>query len=72
MTQHEGTARFEIFKDDAGGFHWRLVAATGETVAQSERYLLKASVVASARAVQMAAAEAAVQDLRETVDFDAY
>src|SRR6478609_486174 len=40
---HKVAARFEIFKDDAGGFHWRLVAATGETVAQSDRYLLKAS-----------------------------
>lgn len=68
---HKVAARFEIFKDDAGGFHWRLVAATGETVAQSDRYLLKASAITSARAVQTAAADAAFQDLTEAAGYDA-
>lgn len=33
-----GRAKFEIFPDSAGEYRWRLRAANGEIVAQSEGY----------------------------------
>lgn len=33
--------RFEVFRDGAGSWRWRLVARNGEIVAQSEAYPLK-------------------------------
>ncbi len=35
------SGKFEIYEDDAGGFRWRLKAANGEVVAQSEGYTTK-------------------------------
>ena len=36
-----GAAHYEIFKDAADEWRWRLVAGNGETVAQSEAYTTK-------------------------------
>lgn len=56
-------AKFEIFKDLADEYRWRLVAANGETIAQSEGYTQKHNAVSGVEAVRTAAAAATVQDL---------
>lgn len=56
-------ARFEIFKDGAGEYRWRLVAKNGEPVAQSEGYTQKHNAQSGASAVWVAAREASVVDL---------
>ena len=33
--------KFQIFKDRAGGFRWRLIAGNGQIVAASESYTTK-------------------------------
>lgn len=49
-------ARYEVFRDAAGGWRWRLVAKNGEIVAQSESYSSKRH------------AERAVADVKATSD----
>ena len=51
-------ARFEVFEDAAGEYRWRLVAANGETVAQSEGYTREQGAVEGAEAARRAAAAA--------------
>lgn len=51
-------AKFEIFTDQAGEHQFRLKAANGEIVAQSQGYNSRDGAVKGARAVQTAAAEA--------------
>ena len=36
-------AHYEIFEDDAGEWRWRLRAANGEIIAQSESYVSKSN-----------------------------
>ena len=55
--------KFEIYKDTAGYYRWRLKAANGEKVAASEGYTTKASAITSARNVQSWAASANIYDL---------
>ncbi|MBI2617967.1 DUF1508 domain-containing protein [Candidatus Kaiserbacteria bacterium] len=43
---------FEIYKDVAGYFRWRLVAANGEKVAASEAYVSKQGATTSAERVK--------------------
>lgn len=44
--------KFEIYKDVAGYFRWRLVAANGEKVAASEGYNSKQGAINSAENVK--------------------
>lgn len=55
--------KFEIFRDDAGEFRWRLRASNGEPVAQSEGYTQKHNAQSGAEAVQEAAEGATIEDL---------
>lgn len=55
--------KFEIFKDAASQFRWRLKASNGEVVAQSEGYTTKANAVDGTDAVQRAANGATIEDL---------
>jgi uncharacterized protein YegP (UPF0339 family) len=58
-------AKFEITKDKAGKFRFRLKAANGEIIATSEAYESKASAKNGIESVQKNAAGAAVVDLTE-------
>jgi len=55
--------KFEVYKDKAGKFRWRLKAGNGEVVASGEAYESKSGAVKGAEAVQRAADGAAVVDL---------
>ena len=56
-------AKFEVYKDSAGKFRFRLKAANGEIVATGEAYESKDGAVRGTEAVKRAAAEAEVNDL---------
>lgn len=55
--------RFEVFQDRQGDFRWRLRAANGEIVANSEAYVSKAGAHRSAERVSIWATGAPVVDL---------
>jgi len=55
--------KFEIFKDSAGKFRFRLIAPNGETIAASEGYQEKDSCRNGIRSVKKNAPKAAVVDL---------
>ena len=55
-------ARFELFKDDGDRFWFRLKAANGEVVAESQTYRSVADARAGMAAVQAAAAQATVPE----------
>jgi uncharacterized protein YegP (UPF0339 family) len=58
--------KFEVYKDNAGEFRWRLKAANGEIVAtSSEGYTYKQSCLKGIELVQMNAASATVDDLTQ-------
>jgi uncharacterized protein YegP (UPF0339 family) len=57
--------KFEITKDKAGKFGFRLKAANGEIIAVSEAYETMASAKNGIESVKKNAAEAAVVDLTE-------
>lgn len=57
--------KFEISKDKAGEYRFRLKASNGEVVAVGEGYSTKAGAKAGTEAVQRAAAGAGVEDLTE-------
>lgn len=57
--------KFEIYKDSAGKFRFRLKAGNGEVVATSQAYETKAVAIKGTQAVQRAAADAVTQDLTE-------
>lgn len=54
--------KFVIFRDKAGFYRWRLVAANGEPVAASEAYTTKYNAIASANRVKQIAFSAIVID----------
>lgn len=57
-------AEFEVYKDKAGEFRWRLQANNNEIVADSnEGYTSKASALHGIEVVRKIAAEAPVNDL---------
>ncbi len=56
-------ARFEIYKDAAGKFRFRLIAPNGELIAQSEAYQAKDSCRNGVKSVKRNAAKAEVVDL---------
>jgi len=55
--------KFELYKDNAGKFRFRLVAPNGETIATSEGYEDKDSCKKGIRSVKVNAPKAAVVDL---------
>lgn len=55
--------RFEIYRDVAGTFRWRLVAANNEIVAWGEGYMSKQGAIDSANWVKRCASTAPVRDL---------
>jgi len=55
--------QFEIYKDSAGKFRWRLRAANGEIIATSEAYQVKEGCEKGIAAVKEAAPKAVTQDL---------
>jgi hypothetical protein len=57
------TAQFEIYKDTAGQFRWRLRAANGELIASSEAYTTMDSCKNGIRSVKRSAPKAIVQNL---------
>lgn len=55
--------KFEIYKDVAGQYRWRLKASNGEIVASSEGYVYKSSALSSAQNVKGWASVATIVDL---------
>jgi uncharacterized protein YegP (UPF0339 family)/sporulation protein YlmC with PRC-barrel domain len=55
-------AKFEINKDVAGEFRFKLVATNGETIAVSEGYTAKDAVLKGIESVKRNAAEAVIED----------
>ena len=55
-------AKFEINKDVAGEFRFKLVAVNGETIAVSEGYTAKDSALNGIESVKQNAAEAVIED----------
>jgi uncharacterized protein YegP (UPF0339 family) len=51
-------ARYEVFEDEAGEFRWRLRAANGEIIAQSEGYTRKEDAERGLTAAKESSAEA--------------
>ena len=56
---------FEVFKDIAGEFRFRLKAANGETIAASQGYITKTSALDGIESVRKNAAAAPIVDLSE-------
>jgi uncharacterized protein len=57
--------KFELYKDKAGKFRFRLKAGNGEIIATGEAYESKASAKNGIASVQKNAADAKVEDLTE-------
>ncbi|MCB9617615.1 MAG: YegP family protein [Sandaracinus sp.] len=55
-------AKFEVYKDKAGEFRFRLKAGNGEIIANSEGYTTKASCLKGIESVKANAAGAVVDD----------
>jgi len=55
--------KFEVYKDKAGKFRFRLKSGNGEIVAAGEVYETKAAAIAGCSAVQRAAADAKIVDV---------
>jgi uncharacterized protein YegP (UPF0339 family) len=55
-------AHFEVFKDDADEWRFRLVAANGEPVAQSEGYTTEADARRGAEGMARDASDAPILD----------
>ena len=55
--------KFEIFKDAAGKFRWRLKAPNGEIIAASEAYESKDGCKNGINSVKMNAPKAEIADL---------
>ena len=59
---HKPDAKFEINKDVAGEFRFKLVATNGETIAVSQGYDAKESALKGIESVKQNAAEALIED----------
>lgn len=57
------SSKFEIYRDTAGWYRWRLKAGNGEKVAASESYDSKNGAVVSAKKVRDWAGPASIVDL---------
>lgn len=58
----ERTGKFEVYRDKAGEFRFRLKAANGEVIALSEGYTTKAACLKGIESVQK---NAVVADVKE-------
>lgn len=56
------SAKFEIYKDKAGEFRFRLKAANGEIIASSEGYSSKQACENGIKSVKANAADAGIDD----------
>jgi hypothetical protein len=65
MKGNHVSGKFEVYKDKAGEFRFRLKAGNGEIIAVGEGYKNKASVLSGIESVKKSAAEATVVDLSE-------
>lgn len=61
----EKQAHFEVYRDEAKEYRWRLKAGNGEIVATSEGYTKKSSARRSAEKVKQEAAYAVTADIRD-------
>jgi uncharacterized protein YegP (UPF0339 family) len=59
------SGKFEVYKDKAGEFRFRLKAGNGEIIAVGEGYKTKASALSGIESVKKSAADATVVDLSE-------
>jgi uncharacterized protein YegP (UPF0339 family) len=57
--------KFEVYKDKAGEFRFRLKAGNGEIIAVGEGYTTKAAALSGVESVKKSAPDAAVVDLSE-------
>ena len=55
--------KFEVYKDKAGKFRFRLKAGNGEVVASVEAYETKSAAIAGCGTVQRAAADATIVEV---------
>jgi uncharacterized protein YegP (UPF0339 family) len=62
-TQRMITAKFEVYKDSAGEFRFRLKASNGQVIATGESYKTKAGVLNGIDSIKRNAADAAIIDL---------
>lgn len=60
--RHKPMAKFEVNKDRAGEFRFKLVAVNGETIAVSEGYKQKESAIKGIESVRLNAADAVIDD----------
>ena len=56
-------AKFEVYKDNAGEFRFRLKASNGQIIATGEGYKTKAGVLNGIASIKRNAADAAIVDL---------
>lgn len=64
-TRSKPEEKFEIYKDSAGKFRFRLRAANNEIIAVSEAYESKSGCKSGIKSVKENAAKAKVEDLTE-------
>jgi uncharacterized protein YegP (UPF0339 family) len=57
--------KFVVFEDNAGGYHWTIVAASGETLVQSASFGSHEEAERAARIVHGAAASASLESLAD-------
>ncbi|MGI2335642.1 MAG: YegP family protein [Dehalogenimonas sp.] len=55
-------AKFQVYKDKAGEFRFRLISGNGQTIAVSEGYHTKASAINGIESVKENAPKAAIDD----------
>lgn len=55
-------AKFQVYKDKASEFRFRLIAGNGQTIAVSEGYKTKASAINGIESVKENAPKAAIDD----------
>ena len=54
--------KFQLYKDKAGEFRFRLIATNGQTIAVSEGYKAKSSALNGIESVKENAPKAAIED----------
>jgi uncharacterized protein YegP (UPF0339 family) len=57
--------RFLVFEDNGGGYHWTIVAASGESVVQSASFASYEDAEQAARVVRAGAASASFEHLAD-------
>ncbi len=59
-------AKFEVYKDRAGEFRFRLKASNGQVIATGESYKTKAGVLNGIASIKRNAADAAIVEVDDT------